>query len=57
MNDFRRLIKDSQEPEEGQGGVELILILFLVAITIIAVTIVTGPQVGTVFSAVTKGLS
>jgi pilus assembly protein Flp/PilA len=43
--------------EEGQGLVEYALILFLVAMVVIGVLIVFGPQVGRMFSAVTKGLS
>ena len=42
--------------EEGQGLVEYALILFLVAIVVIAILILLGPQIGSVFSAVTKGL-
>jgi pilus assembly protein Flp/PilA len=37
--------------------VEYALILFLVAIVVIAILILLGPQIGSVFSAVTKGLS
>ena len=46
-----------KEAEEGQGLVEYALILFLVAIVVIAILILLGPQIGSVFSAVTKGLS
>jgi pilus assembly protein Flp/PilA len=42
--------------EEGQGLVEYALILFLVAIVVIAILILLGPQIGSVFSGVTKGL-
>lgn len=43
--------------EEGQGLVEYALILALVAIVVIAILIILGPQVGSVFSRVTSGLS
>ncbi len=43
--------------EEGQGLVEYALILALVAIVVIAILIILGPQVGSVFSKVTSGLS
>jgi pilus assembly protein Flp/PilA len=43
--------------EEGQGLVEYALILFLVALVVIAILILMGPQIGKLFSAVTKGLS
>ncbi len=58
MLDFKKLFKKSSEQkEEGQGLVEYALILFLVAVVVIAILIVLGPRVGSVFSAVTKGLS
>ena len=44
-----------QNNEEGQGLVEYALILFLVAVVVIAILILLGPQIGSVFSAVTKG--
>jgi pilus assembly protein Flp/PilA len=43
--------------EEGQGLVEYALILLLVAIVVIAILTLLGPQLGEMFSAVTKGLS
>lgn len=43
--------------EEGQGLVEYALILVLVAVVVIAILTVLGPQIGTVFSDVTSGLS
>jgi len=43
--------------EEGQGLVEYALILVLVAIVVIAILSVLGPQVGNVFSQITSGLS
>jgi len=42
--------------EEGQGLVEYALILVLVAIIVIAILMVLGPQIGNVFSKVTTGL-
>jgi len=43
--------------EEGQGLVEYALILVLVAIIVIAILMVLGPQIGNVFSRVTSGLA
>ena len=43
--------------EEGQGLVEYALILVLVAIVVIAILMILGPQIGNVFSRVTSGLS
>ena len=43
--------------EEGQGLVEYALILVLVAVVVIAILTVLGPQIGGVFSDVTSGLS
>jgi len=42
--------------EEGQGLVEYALILVLVAIIVIAVLTLLGPQIGDVFSRVVTGL-
>lgn len=42
--------------EEGQGLVEYALILVLVAIVVIAILLILGPQIGNVFSQVTSGL-
>ncbi len=55
MVDFKKLFKKNSE-EEGQGLVEYALILFLVAIVVIAILILLGPQIGSVFSGVTKAL-
>ena len=57
MLDFKKLFKKGNDEEEGQGLVEYALILFLVAVVVIAILILLGPQIGSVFSAVTKGLS
>ncbi len=43
--------------EEGQGLVEYALILVLVAIVVIAILVLLGPQVANIFSKVTNGLS
>ena len=43
--------------EEGQGLVEYALILVLIAIVVIAILVILGPQIGNVFSKVTSGLS
>jgi len=42
--------------EEGQGLVEYALILVLVAIVVIAILLLVGPQVANMFSKVTNGL-
>mgnify|MGYP001037838760 CR=1 FL=1 len=41
--------------EEGQGLVEYALILVLVAIVVIAILTLLGPQIGNVFSRVVAG--
>jgi pilus assembly protein Flp/PilA len=43
--------------EEGQGLVEYALILVLVAIVVIAILVLLGPQIANIFSQVTNGLS
>ncbi len=42
--------------ESGQGLVEYALILFLVAIVVVAVLVLLGPQIGSVFSSVVRAL-
>jgi len=42
--------------EEGQGLVEYALILVLVALIVIAILAILGPQIGNVFSRITNGL-
>lgn len=42
--------------EEGQGLVEYGLIIFLVAIVIIAVLVLLGPQIGGIFSSVSGSI-
>lgn len=43
--------------EEGQGLVEYALILVLVAIVVIAILTLLGPQIGAAFSSVNTALS
>ena len=43
--------------EDGQGLVEYALILVLVAIIVIAVLILLGPQIGNVFSRIIDALA
>ena len=42
--------------EDGQGLVEYALILVLVAIVVIAILAILGPQIGQVFSEIIDGL-
>ena len=50
---FRRFFT---KDEEGQGLVEYALILFLVAIVVIAILVLLGPQIGSIFSSVFDAL-
>ena len=43
--------------ESGQGLVEYALVLVLVAVVIIAILTLLGPQIGNVFSRITNGLA
>lgn len=43
--------------EEGQGLVEYALVLVLVAVVVIAILTLLGPQIGNVFSRVIEGLN
>lgn len=43
--------------EKGQGLVEYALILVLVAVVVIAILLVVGPQIANIFSKITNGLS
>ncbi len=43
--------------EEGQGLVEYALILVLVAVVVIAILTLLGPQIANIFSRVTNGLA
>jgi pilus assembly protein Flp/PilA len=42
--------------ERGQGLVEYALIIALVAIVVIAILVIMGPQIGNIFSNITHGL-
>lgn len=42
--------------EEGQGLVEYGLIIFLVAIVVIAVLFLVGPRIGNMFSSITAAI-
>lgn len=42
--------------DKGQGLVEYALILVLVAIVVIAILALLGPQIGNIFSRITTGL-
>jgi pilus assembly protein Flp/PilA len=42
--------------ESGQGLVEYALVLVLVAIVVIAILALLGPQIGNVFSQINQGL-
>jgi pilus assembly protein Flp/PilA len=57
MLNFKKLFRKQTEEKEGQGLVEYALILFLVAIVVIAILILLGPQIGQIFSGVSKGIS
>jgi pilus assembly protein Flp/PilA len=58
MVNFKKFFRElSDDDEQGQGLVEYALILFLVAVVVIAILILLGPQIGSVFSAITAGLS
>jgi len=43
--------------QKGQGLVEYALILVLVAIVVIAILMLVGPQIANIFSKITNGLS
>lgn len=43
--------------DEGQGLVEYALVLVLVAVVVIAILTLLGPQIGNVFSRITNGLN
>jgi pilus assembly protein Flp/PilA len=40
------------DPELGQGLIEYAIIIFLVAIVVIAILLLLGPQIGAVFSSI-----
>jgi Flp pilus assembly pilin Flp len=43
---------DVRHGESGQGLIEYALIIFLVAIVVIAILLLLGPQIGAVFSSI-----
>jgi pilus assembly protein Flp/PilA len=43
--------------EDGQGLVEYALVLVLVAVVVIAILTLLGPQIGNVFSRIVAGLN
>lgn len=45
-----------RKPQQGQGLVEYALIIALVAVIVIAILIVLGPQIGHIFSTITAAL-
>lgn len=45
-----------RKKEQGQGLVEYALIIALVAIVVIAILVLMGPQIGDIFSTITHGL-
>lgn len=49
-------MKQTEQQADGQGLVEYALILVLVAVVVIAILTLLGPQVGNVFSRVMNGL-
>ncbi|MCU0511529.1 MAG: hypothetical protein MUE40_03070 [Anaerolineae bacterium] len=53
---MRRLMHHWKTQERGQGLVEYALILVLVAVVVLAILSILGPQVGNIFSRVTSAL-
>jgi pilus assembly protein Flp/PilA len=52
----RFLTKKLRASQRGQGLVEYSLIIALVAIVVIAILVLMGPQIGDIFSTITNGL-
>lgn len=50
------MVLSEHTQERGQGLVEYGLIIFLVAIVIIAILVLLGPQIGSIFSQVTGSI-
>jgi pilus assembly protein Flp/PilA len=46
----------TKSSQRGQGLVEYALIIALVAIVVIAILVLMGPQIGDIFSTITNGL-
>ena|SRR5690348_1351080 len=51
-----RFLRSRRSAERGQGLVEYSLIIALVAIVVIAILVLMGPQIGQIFSTITNGL-
>lgn len=51
-----RVLRSLLKREEGQGLVEYGLIIFLVAIVVIAVLVLVGPRIGDMFSSITAAI-
>ncbi len=49
-------IRTHSRRSQGQGLVEYALIIALVAIVVIAILVIMGPQIGDIFSNITNGL-
>ncbi len=45
-----------QEKRSGQGLVEYGLIIFLVAVVVIAILVLLGPQIGSIFSNISDSI-
>lgn len=55
MIDLKQVLRSHiRDDEEGQGLVEYGMVIFLVAIVIVAILVFLGPQIGSIFSVVTK---
>jgi len=49
-------LRNGRTSERGQGLVEYSLVIALVAIVVIAILVLMGPQIGNIFSTITNGL-
>jgi pilus assembly protein Flp/PilA len=47
-------VDEAASSESGQGLVEYGLIIFLVAIVVIAILLLVGPRIGSIFSRITQ---
>lgn len=52
----RKTVRSLMKREEGQGLVEYGLIIFLVAIVVVAIIVLLGPRIGNVFSSITAAI-
>jgi pilus assembly protein Flp/PilA len=59
MKRFRQFCRSTflKDTKAGQGLVEYALILLLVAVVVVIILVAMGPQVGSVFSAVSSGFN